>query len=44
MVPVAAVRELYDTVVNEGANKGILVITSNYGKGARNSRRISHFI
>jgi len=32
VVSVAAVRDLYGTVVNEGATKGILVTTSNYGK------------
>ena len=31
-VGVAAVRDLYGTVMNEGATKGILVTTSNYGK------------
>ncbi len=30
-VGVAAVRDLYGTVMNEGATKGILVTTSNYG-------------
>ncbi len=30
-VDVAAVRDLYGTVVNEGANRGILVTTSTYG-------------
>ncbi|BDV36718.1 restriction endonuclease [Methylocystis iwaonis] len=30
-VDVAAVRDLYGTVVNEGANRGILVATSSYG-------------
>jgi restriction system protein len=30
-VDVSAVRDLYGTVVNEGANKGILVTTSNFG-------------
>jgi restriction system protein len=30
-VEVAAVRELFGTTQNEGANKGILVTTSNYG-------------
>lgn len=30
-VDVSAVRDLYGTVVNEGANRGILVTTSNYG-------------
>lgn len=33
-VPVAAVRELYGTMINEGAGKGILVTTSHYGPGA----------
>ena len=28
---VAAVRDLYGTVVNEGANRGILVTTSSFG-------------
>ncbi len=31
---VAAVRDLYGTVVNEGATKGILVTTSDYGPDA----------
>lgn len=31
-VPVSAVRDLYGTVMNEGAVKGILVTTANYGK------------
>jgi len=31
-VGVAAVRDLYGTVLNEGAMKGILVTTSDYGK------------
>ena len=30
-VDVAAVRDLYGTVVNEGANRGILVTTSSFG-------------
>ncbi len=30
-VDVAAVRDLYGTVLNEGANRGILVTTSSYG-------------
>jgi restriction system protein len=30
-VQVAAVRDLYGTVINEGATKGILVTTSDYG-------------
>lgn len=34
-VPVAAVRELYGTVVNEGAGKGILVTTSHFGASAQ---------
>ena len=33
-VGVSAVRDLYGTVMNEGANKGILVTTSNYGPDA----------
>ena len=33
-VDVAAVRDLYVTVVNEGANRGILVTTSSYGPDA----------
>lgn len=32
VVPVAAVRDLYGTVVHEGAIKGILVTTSNFGR------------
>ena len=32
VVGVAAVRDLYGTVMNEGATKGILVTTSDYGK------------
>lgn len=31
VVGVSAVRDLYGTLLNEGANKGILVTTSNYG-------------
>ena len=31
---VSAVRDLYGTVMKEGANKGILVTTSNYGSDA----------
>lgn len=34
VVGVAAVRDLYGTVVNEGATKGILVTTSDYGPDA----------
>lgn len=33
-VDVAAVRDLYGTVINEGAMKGILVTTSDYGPDA----------
>lgn len=33
-VGVDAVRDLYGTVINEGANKGILVTTSDYGPEA----------
>ena len=32
----SAVRDLYGTVVNEGATKGILVTTSDYGNDAYN--------
>lgn len=35
-VGVAAVRDLYGTVMNEGANKGILVTTADYGPDAHN--------
>ena len=31
LVDVASVRDLYGTVVNEGANRGILVTTSSFG-------------
>ena len=34
VVGVAAVRDLYGTILNEGATKGILVTTSNYGSDA----------
>lgn len=34
VVGVSAVRDLYGTMINEGANKGILVATSHYGKDA----------
>jgi len=30
-VEVAAVRDLYGTVINEGANRGILITTSSFG-------------
>ncbi|TXN21832.1 restriction endonuclease [Methylobacterium sp. WL9] len=33
-VGVSAVRDLYGTMLNEGASKGILVATSGYGKAA----------
>jgi len=33
-VDVAAVRDLYGTILNEGANRGILVTTSSYGPDA----------
>ncbi|MDP2874131.1 MAG: restriction endonuclease [bacterium] len=36
VVPLSAVRDLYGTVVNEGAVKGILVTTSYYGKDSFN--------
>ncbi|WP_018247358.1 restriction endonuclease [Orenia marismortui] len=36
VVGVSAVRDLYGTVVNEGATKGILVTTSNYGADSHN--------
>jgi restriction system protein len=35
VVPVSAVRDLYGTMINEGAAKGILVTTSHYGNDAR---------
>lgn len=31
---VNAVRDLYGTLINEGANKGILITTSDYGVDA----------
>src|SRR5207237_3569804 len=34
VVGVSAVRDLFGTVMNEGANKGILVTTSHYGSDA----------
>ena len=34
IVPVSAVRDLYGTMIHEGATKGILVTTSFYGKEA----------
>ncbi len=35
VVPVSAVRDLYGTIINEGAVKGILVTTSYYGNDSR---------
>ena len=35
VVPVSACRDLYGTMINEGAVKGILVTTSHYGSDAR---------
>lgn len=35
-VGVSAVRDLYGTVINEGANKGILITTSDYGTDSYN--------
>ena len=35
-VGVSAVRDLYGTVMNEGANKGVLVTTSDYGPDSYN--------
>ena len=35
-VGVSAVRDLYGTMLNEGANKGVLVCTSGYGPDAYN--------
>jgi restriction system protein len=34
VVGVSAVRDLYGTVMNEGANRGILVTTASYGPDA----------
>ena len=33
---ISAVRDLYGTIMNEGAIKGILITTSNYGSDAYN--------
>lgn len=38
-VGVSAVRDLFGTVINEGANKGILVTTSDYGPDAHEFAR-----
>lgn len=35
VVPVSAVRDLYGTMINEGASRGILVTTAYYGKDSR---------
>jgi restriction system protein len=35
VVPVSAVRDLYGTMLNEGAAKGILVTTAHYGPDSR---------
>lgn len=35
-VGVSAVRDLYGTIINEGANKGILITTSDYGSDSYN--------
>jgi restriction system protein len=35
VVPVSAVRDLYGTMISEGAAKGILVTTSYYGRDSR---------
>jgi restriction system protein len=35
VVPVSAVRDLYGTMIAEGAAKGILVTTSHYGRDSR---------
>lgn len=39
VVPVSAVRDLYGTMINEGAAKGILVTTSYYGADSRDFAR-----
>src|SRR5262249_44024656 len=35
VVPVSAVRDLYGTMIAEGATKGILVTTSHFGRDSR---------
>jgi len=35
IVPVSAVRDLYGTMINEGASRGILVTTAYYGPESR---------
>jgi restriction system protein len=39
VVPVSAVRDLYGTMIAEGATKGILVTTSYYGRDSREFAR-----
>ncbi len=34
-VPVSAVRDLYGTMISEGASKGLLVTTAHYGRDSR---------
>ena len=34
-MPVSAVRDLYGTMIAEGASKGILVTTSHFGRDSR---------
>lgn len=36
VVPISAVRDLYGTMINEGATKGILVTTSYFGSDSQN--------
>ena len=36
VVPISAVRDLYGTMINEGATKGILVTTSYFGTDSQN--------
>ena len=36
VVPIAAVRDLYGTMIYEGATKGILVTTSYFGTDSQN--------
>jgi restriction system protein len=35
VVPVSAVRDLYGTMISEGASKGLLVTTAHYGRDSR---------
>jgi restriction system protein len=41
VVGVSAVRDLYGTMINEGANKGILVTTSHYGPDAYDFAKVN---